>query len=67
MIMPRTGRPKAELRLIDAEREQLVVWSRRAKSAQPLALRSKIVLSYADGLDNQKCRGAVGVLDGDGG
>ena len=39
--------------LSDDEREQLVRWSRRAKSAQSLALRSKIVLACADGLDNK--------------
>jgi transposase len=45
--MARTGRPKAELVLSGAEREQLVRWSRRAKSAQALALRSRIVLACA--------------------
>lgn len=50
--MARTGRPKAELVLTDEEREQLLRWSRRAKSAQALALRSKIVLACADGADN---------------
>lgn len=51
--MARTGRPKAELVLSDEERAQLVRWSRRAKSSQALALRSKIVLACADGLDNK--------------
>jgi transposase len=41
------GRPKAELVLSDAEREQLVRWSRRAKSSQALALRCRIVLACA--------------------
>jgi transposase len=45
--MVRTGRPKVELVLSDVEREQLVRWSRRAKSAQALALRSRIVLACA--------------------
>jgi transposase len=45
--VPRTGRPKAELVLTDAERDQLVRWSRRAKSSQALALRSRIVLACA--------------------
>ena len=45
--MPRTGRPKAELVLSEAERDQLVRWSRRAKSSQALALRSRIVLACA--------------------
>ena len=51
--MPRTGRPKADLTLTEAEREQLLGWSRRSKSAQSLALRSKIILRCADGSDNQ--------------
>ncbi|MDQ3481615.1 MAG: IS630 family transposase, partial [Actinomycetota bacterium] len=42
--MPRTGRPKAELTLTAEERDQLTRWARRAKSAQALALRSRIVL-----------------------
>ena len=51
--MARTGRPKAVLTLTDAERSQLVSWSRRAKSSQALALRSRIVLACADGADNK--------------
>jgi transposase len=51
--MARTGRPKAVLTLTDAERSQLVSWSRRATSAQALVLRSKIVLACADGADNK--------------
>lgn len=51
--MARTGRPKTELTLTEQEREQLVRWSRRAKSSQALALRSKIVLACAKGTDNK--------------
>jgi transposase len=51
--MPRTGRPKAELILTADEREQLTRDARRPSSAQALALRSKIVLACADGLDNK--------------
>ena len=51
--MARTGRPKTELTLTQDEREQLVRWSRRAKSSQALALRSKIVLSCAKGMDSK--------------
>src|SRR5680860_1779313 len=51
--MPRTGRPKAELILSDEEREQLTRWSRRAKSSQALALRSKIVLACAEDSDKK--------------
>jgi transposase-like protein len=46
------GRPKAELSLSDEERATLVRWSRRAKSAQSLALRSQIALACADGMSN---------------
>jgi transposase len=53
--MPRTGRPKAELVLTDAERAQLTRWSRRAKTAQALALRSRIVLACAEpGMTNKQ-------------
>ena len=60
--MARTGRPKAELVLTDEEREQLVRWSRRAKSAQSLALRSRIVLWCAQGLDNTQVAAKLGVV-----
>jgi transposase len=42
------GRPKPPLVLSVEERETLVRWSRRAKSAQPLALRCRIVLGCAE-------------------
>ena len=58
--MPRTGRPKTELIVSDEEREQLLRWSRQAKSAQALALRSRIVLGCGDGLDNTVVAGLVG-------
>jgi transposase len=45
--MPRTGRPKAELTLTDADRVELLRWARRAKSSQALALRARIVLACA--------------------
>jgi transposase/transcriptional regulator with XRE-family HTH domain len=51
--MARTGRPKTELVVTDDEREQLLRWSRRRKSAQALALRCRIVLACADGADNK--------------
>jgi transposase len=46
------GRPKAELVLDESEREQLKAWARRHKTAQALALRSRIVLACSDGADN---------------
>jgi len=58
----RAGRPKAELRLTDDEREQLLRWSRRAKSAQSLALRSEIVLACAGGLDNRQVAAKLGIV-----
>jgi transposase/transcriptional regulator with XRE-family HTH domain len=58
--MARTGRPKAELVVTEEEREQLTRWSRRAKSAQALALRSRIVLACADGVDNKTVAGRLG-------
>ena len=39
--------------LTEDERDQLIRWSRRAKSSQALALRSRIVLACADGADNK--------------
>ena len=47
------GRPKAELVLTEPEREQLSVWARRRKTAQALALRSRIVLACSDGAENK--------------
>jgi transposase len=43
------GRPKAQLILSVAEREQLEAWTRRRRTAQALALRSQIVLDCAGG------------------
>jgi transposase len=49
------------LALTDDERAQLGSWARRAKSAQALALRSKIVLACADGADNKSVAAQLGV------
>jgi transposase len=46
---PRDGRPKAEVTVTEQERATLQRWARRAKSAQVLAMRSKIVLACAQG------------------
>jgi len=46
--------------LTDAEREQLTRWSRRAKSSQALALRSRIVLVCAGGADNKRVAAQLG-------
>jgi transposase len=51
--MAERGRPKTPLVLTDEERETLVRWSRRRKSAQSLALRARIVLACAEGKTNK--------------
>jgi transposase len=55
------GRPKADLVLSQAEREQLVRWARRAKSAQYLAMRARIVLRCAQGGTNRQAAVDLGV------
>jgi transposase len=47
--------------LSDAEREQLQAWARRPKSAQALALRSRIVLAASEGLGNTQVAQRLGV------
>jgi transposase len=60
----RPGRPKADLVLSDAEREQLTRWSRRAKSSQSLALRARIVLACAPpGTTNKDVASDLRVLE----
>ncbi len=56
----RTGRPKAELILTEEERKYLVGLTRRSKTAQHLALRARIVLACADGLDNKTVAAKLG-------
>ncbi|HEY7014542.1 MAG TPA: IS630 family transposase [Streptosporangiaceae bacterium] len=47
--------------LTDAEREQLQAWARRPKSAQALAMRSRIVLAAAEGLGNTQIAARLGI------
>jgi hypothetical protein len=47
------GRPKAELVLIEAEHERLTGLTLRRKAAQAWALRARIVLACAQGVDNK--------------
>jgi len=47
--------------LSDAERAQLESWTRRRTSAQALALRSRIVLLAAEGLNNTEVAERLGV------
>ncbi len=48
------GRPKTELVLTQAERDELVALTLRRKTAQALALRARIVLACADGQSNRQ-------------
>ena len=56
-------RVEAEFVLTDAEREQLIRWSRRA-SPRGLALRAKIVLACADGRSNAEVAARLRVTPG---
>src|SRR5688500_6901925 len=55
------GRPLKVLRLSDAEREELLRWTRRSSTAQALALRARIVLDCATGKTNTEVAAARGV------
>ena len=48
-----SARPKTPLVLSSTEREQLIALTKRRKTAQALALRARIVLACAEGLDNK--------------
>ena len=48
----RRGPQLKELKLTVEENNQLVEWTRRHKTSQALALRSRIVLACAQGADN---------------
>ena len=61
---PRPGRPKADLVLSAADRDQLQRWSRRAKSAQALAVRARIVLGCAEpGATNKQVAADLRVME----
>ena len=57
----RTGRPKQPLVLDPADKEKLTLLARRPKTAQRVAVRSKIVLRAAEGLTNQAIALQLGV------
>ena len=57
----RAGRPKADLGLTEVERAELRRWARRAKTAQFLAMRARIVLACADGISNKQVAADLGV------
>src|ERR1700755_211943 len=53
--------PAVLIELTDDERWQLEAWARRRSSAQALALRSRIVLAAAEGLNNTEIARRLGV------
>lgn len=59
--MVRRGPALPELELSEVERDQLERWVRRRKSAQDLALRSRIVLECATGISNSEVSRRLGV------
>lgn len=59
--MPGSGRPKSALELTVEERDQLLRWAGRASAEQALAVRARIVLGCADGMDNKAVAAREGV------
>ena len=55
------GRPKATLDLTEAERDELLALARRRKTAQAAALRARIVLACAEGVENNAVAESLGV------
>jgi transposase len=57
------GRPTAPIVLTDEERSKLQEWARRPKSSQRLALRARIVLGCADGLESRQVARQLSITD----
>ncbi len=57
----RTGRRKVPLTVSAQEEETLQRWARRPKTAQALALRARIVLRCAEGVDNKAVGAQLGI------
>ena len=55
------GRPKAELILSENEKHQLEAYTRRRKTSQALALRSRIILESSGGLTNVMVAEKLGI------
>jgi transposase len=58
-----TGRPKAELVVSAKERATLMRWTARRKTAQALALRSRIILRCATGMPSVAVAQELGITD----
>ena len=57
------ARPKQPVVLSDDERSKLQEWARRPKTAQRLALRARIVLGCADGIENRQVARQLRITD----
>ena len=57
------GRPTKPIVVTDDERGKLQEWARRPKTAQRLALRARIVLGCADGMENRQVARQLRVTD----
>src|ERR1700733_591890 len=57
----RTGRPTKPLEVANQDREKLRMIARRPQSAQPGAMRAKIVLSCEQGMSNSEVAGKLHV------
>lgn len=60
--MAKRGRPKRIVELTEEQREELERWTRRATTAQALALRARVVLACADGGDDHEVAERIGVF-----
>ena len=57
------GRPTKPIVLTDEEKSKLQEWARRPKTAQRLALRARIVLGCAEGLESRQVARQLRITD----
>jgi transposase len=57
------GRPTKPIVLSEQERAKLREWARRPKTAQRLALRARIVLGCAEGMENRRVARQLRITD----
>jgi len=57
------GRPTQPIVLTDEERDKLQQWAHRPKTSQRLALRARIVLGCADGMENRQVARQLRITD----